>query len=256
MWAASVPPSPLHVIARHALSFSRHDLPEVLHFVVPLKIRGRREDRVRAAPAVSRAMCIKECCTRAYWFSGEHPAFPAQWLYGLYVIVLLTGFLATIIIGSFRFRQLDTSTGASDPNDFTVRNSPFVSRAVASTAPCPSFATTADAPGGTGWTEGRQQFREAKSRLFLPSRLDAPNHVKSAREIRADAHDVLDIQPRGSIRRHKLIRPSGNQRRPMGLSSPTSRNCHNRCPTAEDKADRIGVRIVLASWHTIIKGFA
>jgi hypothetical protein len=34
--------------------------------------------------------------------SGEHPAFPAQWLYGLYDFVLVTGFLATIIIGSFR----------------------------------------------------------------------------------------------------------------------------------------------------------
>jgi hypothetical protein len=32
----------------------------------------------------------------------RHPAFPAQWLYGLYEIVLVTGFLATIIIGSFR----------------------------------------------------------------------------------------------------------------------------------------------------------
>jgi len=49
------------------------------------------------------------------------PAFPAQWLYGLYDFALVTGFLATIIIGSFRFRQLDASTGASDPNDFTVR---------------------------------------------------------------------------------------------------------------------------------------
>jgi len=29
--------------------------------------------------------------------SGEHPAFPAQWLYGLYDFVLVTGFLATII---------------------------------------------------------------------------------------------------------------------------------------------------------------
>ncbi|SEC61234.1 MULTISPECIES: hypothetical protein [Bradyrhizobium] len=76
---------------------------------------------MRAAPAVSRAMCIKECCTRAYRFSGEHPAFPAQWLYGLYEIVLVTGFLATIISFSFRFRQLDASTGASDPNDFAVR---------------------------------------------------------------------------------------------------------------------------------------
>ena len=29
--------------------------------------------------------------------SGNTPAFPAQWLYGLYVIALVTGFLATII---------------------------------------------------------------------------------------------------------------------------------------------------------------
>jgi hypothetical protein len=62
------------------------------------------------------------------------------------VIVLVTGFLATIISFSFRFRQLDASTGASDPNDFAVRYSPFVSRAAASTAPCPSFATMANAP--------------------------------------------------------------------------------------------------------------
>src|ERR1700675_4506022 len=75
---------------------------------------------MRAAPAVSRAMCIKECCTRAYRFSGEHPAFPAQWLYGLYVIVLVTGFLATIIAEK-RWLLADLSTGASDPNDFAVR---------------------------------------------------------------------------------------------------------------------------------------
>src|SRR5882757_11111565 len=66
-------------------------------------------------------MCIEECCTRAYRSSGEHPAFPAQWLYGLYDFVLVTGFLATIIDVSFRLRQLDASTGASDPNDFAVR---------------------------------------------------------------------------------------------------------------------------------------
>jgi hypothetical protein len=51
----------------------------------------------------------------------RHPAFPAQWLYGLYDFVLVTGFLATIINIGFRLRQLDASTGASDPNDFTVR---------------------------------------------------------------------------------------------------------------------------------------
>src|SRR5258708_17644315 len=70
-------------------AFSRHVLPEVLH-IVALEIRGRREDRVRAAPAVSQACCKKICCPRAYRFSGEHPAFPAQWLYGLYELVLVT----------------------------------------------------------------------------------------------------------------------------------------------------------------------
>jgi hypothetical protein len=39
---------------------------------------GDREDRVRAAPAVSRARCRKRR-TRAYRFSGSSPAFPAQW---------------------------------------------------------------------------------------------------------------------------------------------------------------------------------
>jgi hypothetical protein len=43
----------------------------------------------------------------------RHPAFPAQWLYGLYEFALVTGFVATIINVSFRFRQLDASTGAS-----------------------------------------------------------------------------------------------------------------------------------------------
>jgi hypothetical protein len=62
------------------------------------------------------------------------------------VIVLVTGFLATIIDVGFRFRQLDASTGASDPNDFTVRNGSVRLRAAASTAPCPSFATMAYAP--------------------------------------------------------------------------------------------------------------
>src|SRR5882672_10652057 len=45
-------------------------------------IRGRKESRVRAAPAVSCAKCTKKR-TRAYRFSGGNPAFPAQWFYGL-----------------------------------------------------------------------------------------------------------------------------------------------------------------------------
>ncbi len=85
-----------------------------------------RNQRAQGRPGARRTRglagcCKKICCLRAYRFSGEPPAFPAQWLYGLYEIVLVTGFLATIASFGFRFRQLDASTGASDPNDFAVR---------------------------------------------------------------------------------------------------------------------------------------
>ena len=68
---------------RYALSFSRHGFARGLQLHSAPK-RGRREDRVRAAPAVSCALMHKEMRTRAYRFSGNTPAFPAQWLYGLY----------------------------------------------------------------------------------------------------------------------------------------------------------------------------
>src|ERR1700744_2268583 len=64
-------------------SFSRHTVPEFYKLAPPQK-EGRREDRVRAAPAVSCAMCIKRKRTRAYRFSGSSPAFPAQRFYGLF----------------------------------------------------------------------------------------------------------------------------------------------------------------------------
>ena len=50
------------------------------------------------------------------------PAFPAQWLYGLYEIVLVTLlFVTPSPAEAFASRQLDACIGASDPNDFTVR---------------------------------------------------------------------------------------------------------------------------------------
>src|SRR5258707_15671089 len=69
----------------------------------------------------SRVQCASKNAHTSIQVWRRHPAFPAQWLYGLYDFVLVTGFLATIASFSFRFRQLDASTGASDPNDFTVR---------------------------------------------------------------------------------------------------------------------------------------
>jgi hypothetical protein len=94
----------LAMTAECDFAFSRHDLPEVLQENLALEIRGRREDRVRAAPAVSRAM-VDSGRTRAYRFGGNTPAFPAQRLYGLYEFAPVTGFLATVIPGSFRSRE-------------------------------------------------------------------------------------------------------------------------------------------------------
>jgi hypothetical protein len=61
---------------RFTLAFPRREAPEVLHFVCPRNQRGRGEDRVRAAPAVSQACCKRICCPRAYRFSGEHTGLP------------------------------------------------------------------------------------------------------------------------------------------------------------------------------------
>src|SRR6267154_1570514 len=67
----------------YSFTFSRHDAPEVCRlFLRPLEIRGRRECRMRAAPAISCAMCT-ESARMSIQGSGEHPTFPAKWLYGL-----------------------------------------------------------------------------------------------------------------------------------------------------------------------------
>src|SRR5216684_2121254 len=76
--------------------FSRRDAPEVLHFVCPPKYRGRREDRVRAAPAVSRAMCIKEC---AHEHTGSAETLRPSLRSGFttyFVLSPVNGFLATV----------------------------------------------------------------------------------------------------------------------------------------------------------------
>ena len=82
--------------------FSRRIAPEVLHFVCPLeekRAQGRPDARCTRG-----LMCDvhQKMLHMSIQVWRRHPAFPAQWLYGLYAIVLVTGFLATIILGSFR----------------------------------------------------------------------------------------------------------------------------------------------------------
>ena len=59
--------------------------------------------------------------TRAYRFSGEHPAFPAQWFTAYSALSPVTGFLATVIPEKLASQKLDASIGASGPHDFAVR---------------------------------------------------------------------------------------------------------------------------------------
>ena len=89
-----------------------------------LLMRGSRECRMHAAPAVSRAICAKQERTRAYRFSGGNPAFPAQWLYGLlralpgdeFLFVTVTGGLRFVLspVGPTRLRRLDISHGCQN----------------------------------------------------------------------------------------------------------------------------------------------
>ncbi len=57
--------------------------------------------------------------TRAYRFSGEHPAFPARWFTAYNALSPATGLFATVTCGSLH--KLDASIGASGPHDFAVR---------------------------------------------------------------------------------------------------------------------------------------
>ena len=98
----------------------------------------------------------KTRCTRAYRFSGEHPAFPAQWLYGLYrALPGERAFCHRRPREALAPQELDVTTATSGPHDFTVR----LCRARRSQHrrpphPRPTFVTIASAPlSRTGWPE-------------------------------------------------------------------------------------------------------
>ena len=87
----------------------------------PSENRGRREDRVRAAPAVSCAMCAKR---RAHEHTGSAGAFRPSLRSGFtayFVLSPVNGFLATVAPEKLASQELDASTAASGPHDFAVR---------------------------------------------------------------------------------------------------------------------------------------
>src|SRR5674476_1248396 len=107
--------------------------------------RGRRESRVRAAPAVSCANMHKKR-TRAYRFSGGNPAFPARWFTAYSALSLVTG-LSCHHRRADRSAQLDASVGASGPHGFAVHLARArLSRAWRPPHPIATFVTIATRP--------------------------------------------------------------------------------------------------------------
>src|ERR1700675_4795026 len=87
----------------------------------PPKNRGRREDRVRAAPAVSCAKCTKE---NAHEHTGSAETLrpsPRNGFTAYFALSSVTGFLATVARKKHASHELDASIGASEPHDFAVR---------------------------------------------------------------------------------------------------------------------------------------
>ena len=109
--------------------------------------RGRRESRVRAAPAVSCANMHKKR-TRAYRFSGGNPAFPARWFTAYSALSLVTGLSCHHRPQEvFASRELDASVGASGPHGFAVRLARArLSRARRPPHPIATFVTIATRP--------------------------------------------------------------------------------------------------------------
>jgi hypothetical protein len=129
---------------------------------------------VRAAPAVSQACCKRIDCPRAYRFSGEHPALPAQWLLLIRDRPGDPAFCDTITLRQrWQPSNLMPASARRTQTISPCATDALVLHTLASTAPCPMFATTADAPleRQDGGSHGLD-LPDGASDLFLRSALD------------------------------------------------------------------------------------
>ena len=128
-------------------TISRRDAPGVLHFVCPPKVK-----RAQGRPGAR--------CTRGLAGVLHRNMLPTSIQVQRRTSGLPHAMALRLIrdrpgdrlschhrpVEAFTSRKLDASTGASDPNDFTVRNSALVFRTIASTASLRTFVTIASAP--------------------------------------------------------------------------------------------------------------
>ena len=121
---------------RHTFAFSRRDAPEVLQIVLRLEIRGRREDRVRAAPAVSCAIAQTKThmsiqvkrrasglpCAMALRLMPRSPRRRIL----LFVTVISGLTVLENPVGFKNLRRLDISNGCQDHTVLPYASAPFV----------------------------------------------------------------------------------------------------------------------------------
>jgi hypothetical protein len=93
--------------------------------ILPSEIRGRREDRVLAAPAVSRANCANKKRTRAYRFSGTLRPSLRNGFTAYFVLFPENGSFASVAPEKRRF-SWDLTPAPRRPNHTT---SPYASGA-------------------------------------------------------------------------------------------------------------------------------
>src|SRR5215204_7543303 len=104
---------------RYDFAISRRITPEVCNYVCPSENRGCREDRVLAAPAVSRAICANKA---AHEHTGQRETLRPSLRNGFTAYFVLSpenGSFASVACVSYR--KLNASTAAPEPHDFAVR---------------------------------------------------------------------------------------------------------------------------------------
>ena len=194
-----------------------------LHFVCPLENRGRREDRVRAAPAVSRAIAHRKS---AHEHTGSAETLRPSLRNGFtayFVLSPVNGSFATVAPEKLASQELDASTAASGPHDFAVRFShPRQSWHPRPPQPVPTFVTMADAPlVGTGWRQFSFDLPDGLSGIFLREGLD--------RLLRADL-PVGQIPPSSRSRAAERL---GNDGAASGANSDKRQlGSWNHCPAS------------------------
>ena len=160
----------------NSFAFPRRIAPELLKILHPQEDRGRRECRMRAAPAVSCATCTKES---AHEHTGQRRTSDIPCAMALRLIRGLPG--EPMLCCHRRPSEalaslaLDASIGASGPHDFAVRFRAYRQGASASTATRPTFVTMADAPlSGTGWVRCARDLGMVSSRISENQKLVMP----------------------------------------------------------------------------------